>query len=93
MLRHVVDESVESDVCESKRIRNLYAAVMGRAIHDLEVSKGGDSQSALDWFLGREAPIPFRDCCAVLELDEESVLLALRGRGLLPLEIPLKLAG
>lgn len=93
MLRYVASEVAESEVCESQRIRNLYAAVMGRAIHDLEVCKGGDSQSALDWFNGGDAPIPFRDCCAVLNLDEDSVLLALQRKGLIQSEIPLRLVG
>lgn len=78
-----------SDVCENQRIKNLYAAVMGRAVNDL-LRPGSDYDSAVEWFNHGPAPITFRDCCSALNLNHKAVLIALQSKGLLQCEEPQK---
>jgi hypothetical protein len=78
--------------------RNLYASVMGTAIHDLErylsecVAAGKPSKVlknhyrvALEWFSATmESPVPFDMCCEALGLNKQAILDALILRGVLP---------
>lgn len=81
----------DSDRESNKPERNLYAAVMNRAINDLHRSVDSkdqvlwvDGYRAREWFLeDKSSAITFKDCCSVLELNRDSVLLALRAKGLL----------
>lgn len=60
--------------------RGLYAAVLAQAKEDLCSDSGAPAAllaraSALRWFADNSLyPFSFRDCCAVLELDPETVL-------------------
>lgn len=98
MLRYNAEEHGEADIGDAQRVKNLYSAVMFRAVHDLTLKRkeGGDPLeriSALAWFNGAPGVITFKECCHVLDYKAEAVLLALRGKGLLPSENPLKLVG
>lgn len=89
--RWTAENVVESEQAEIRPIRNLYAAVMGQAVHYL--TKGGDLRAeSIEWLRGADGPITFKECCLLLGLSEKAVLLALEAKGLLPCKMPLEVS-
>lgn len=88
-------DTIESEYCFAQPEKNLLAAVMATAVHDLRRGKVVDfcqkhRKLALDWFKDiLDAPITFKMCCEALGLSRNDVLIALREEGLLDLEEPL----
>lgn len=76
-----INKGAQSRYHGGKPEKNLFAAILATAIHDLKIESA--REKSISWLLGEGATVSFSDCCEVLDLDPEAVLLAIREVGLL----------
>lgn len=76
-----INKGAQSRYHGGKPEKNLFAAILQTAIHDLRIESA--REKSISWLMGEGAIVTFDGCCEVLDLDPEAVLLALREEGLL----------